>query len=258
MTSEDLADKLLALGLARGMTLLVHASLRSIGWVEGGAEAVAAALRQVLSPAGTLVVATPTAENSDTSRDYLSRIAGMTAPQVLDYQRAMPPFDRAATPAGSGLIAEAVRTTAGAIRSAHPQSSFAAIGPLARPLMKRHAISCHLGEDSPLGKLYQADAWILLLGVGYASCTALHLAEYRYQEKPLLRSYRCVVRHRGEAQWRRFTDVVLDDSDFTDIGDALDGNIACKRGHVGKAEYRLVLMKDVVDYTADWMRAHRQ
>lgn len=257
MTSDDLARKLLALGLARGMTLLVHASLRSIGWVDGGAEAVVAALRQVLGPGGTLVVYTPTAENSDTSRDHLSRIAGMTPRQVLDYRRGMPPFDRTATPAGSGRIAETVRTTPGAIRSAHPQSSFAALGPLARPLMKRHPVSCHLGEDSPLGKLYQADASILLLGVGYASCTALHLAEYRYLKEPPLRSYRCVVRHRGEAQWRKYTDVVLDDSDFSDIGDALDEKTVCGRGYVGKAECRLMLMRDVVDNAAEWMRTHR-
>jgi len=257
MTGDDIASELLTLGLARGMTVLVHASLRSIGWVDGGAEAVVAALRQVLWPDGTLVVPTPTAENSDTSRDHLTRIAGMTFHQVLDYRRAMPPFDRVATPAGSGQIAEAARTTPGAIRSAHPQSSFAAIGPLARPLMKRHLVSCHLGEDSPLGKLYQANACILLLGVGYASCTALHLAEYRYQEEPPRRSYRCVARHRGEAQWRKYTDVVLDDSDFTDIGVALDEEITCKRGYIGKAECRLMLLRDVVDSAAEWMRAHR-
>jgi aminoglycoside 3-N-acetyltransferase len=258
MTADDLAGDLLALGLVRGMTVLVHASLRSIGWVDGGSEAVVAALRKVLGPEGTLVVATPTAENSDTSRDYLARIAAMTPRQVLDYRRRMPAFDRSATPAGSGRIAETVRTAPGAIRSAHPQSSFTAVGRCARRLMKRHPVRCHLGEDSPLGKLYEAGAWILLLGVGYESCTAMHLAEYRYLEEPPLRTYRCVVRHRRQPQWREYTDVVLDDDDFVAIGGAIDKDIAQSRGYVGNAECRLMPLRDVVDHAAEWMRAHRQ
>src|SRR5262249_25711915 len=98
----------------------------------------------------------------------------------------------------------------------------------------------------------------LLLGVGYASCTAMHLAEYRYQEEPTQRSYRCVVRHRGEVQWRKYTDAVLDDSDFTAIGDALDEKITCRRGYIGNAEGRLMPMREVVDNAAEWMRTHRQ
>jgi aminoglycoside 3-N-acetyltransferase len=258
MTGDDLASDLLALGLARGMTVLVHASLRSIGWVDGGAEAVVVALRHVLGPEGTLVVATPTAENSDTSRDYLARTAGMTPQQVCDYRRRMPPFDRSVTPAGSGRIAETVRRTPGAIRSAHPQSSFTAVGRFAGRLMKRHPVHCHLGEDSPLGKLYEADAWILLLGVGYESCTAMHLAEYRYLKEPPRRTYRCVVRHRRRPQWRKYTDVVLDDGDFAVIGEAVDKDIAQSRGYVGNAECRLMPLRDMVDHAVEWMRAHRQ
>src|SRR5262249_8511303 len=149
----------------------------------------------------------------------------------------MPPFDRLATPAtGAGRIAEEVRITLGAVRSAHPQSSFAAIGPHARSLMKGHRIDCHLGEQSPLGKLYAADAWVLLLGVGYSSCTALHLAEYRYVPSPPQRTYRCVVRYRGRRTWRQYRDVILDDSDFEAIGELLDKNVDMNRSYVGNAE----------------------
>ena len=70
------------------------------------------------------------------------------------------------------------------MRSAHPQTSFAALGPKARELMNDHAVDCHLGECSPLGRLYEEGAWILLLGVGYATCSAFHLAEYRYTPNP--------------------------------------------------------------------------
>ncbi|WP_424818911.1 AAC(3) family N-acetyltransferase [Salinisphaera sp.] len=35
------------------------------------------------------------------------------------------------------------------------------------------------GESSPLRALYDLDARIALIGVGYDCCTALHLAEHR-------------------------------------------------------------------------------
>jgi aminoglycoside 3-N-acetyltransferase len=258
LTTADIAGDLRALGLEPGSVVLLHASLRVMGLVAGGAGTVVRAVREVLGPAGTLVAYTTTAENSDTSRAYLASVAGLTPAQAKAHQDCMPPFDRATTPTTlAGRIAEEVRTTPGAIRSAHPQSSFAAVGPLARSLMKSHKIDCHLGEESPLGKLYAAGAWMLLLGVGYSTCTALHLAEYRYLPSPPRRTYRCVIRYRGHRQWRSYRDVVLDDSDFEAIGEALDKDIGMHRGYVGSAECRLMPMRQVVDATTNWMREHR-
>ena len=128
VTGERLVRGLRELGVELGETLLVHASLRSIGWLAGGASTVVAALREVVGAAGTLVVATGTEENSLTSRAHRARIAGMTPDEVRAYRLGMPGFDKDATPSGMGAIAEALRTTDGAVRSAHPQSSFAAIG----------------------------------------------------------------------------------------------------------------------------------
>jgi aminoglycoside 3-N-acetyltransferase len=259
LTSADIARDLRALGLEADRTLLLHASLRAIGPVAGGAATVVNAVRDVLGPAGTLVVPTTTPENSVTSRAYRDTIAGLTPAQVKAYRDDMPPFNRATTPATrAGRIAEGVRTTPGAIRSGHPQSSFAAVGPLARALMKGHRIDCHLGEETPLGKLYAAQAWVLLLGVGYSMCTALHLAEYRYVSSPPRRRYHCVIRYRGRRQWRSYSDVVLDDSDFEVIGEVLDKNVGMRRGYVGNAECRLMPMRQVVDFAANWMREHRR
>ena len=257
-TGDVLDRDLRALGVATGECLLVHASMSSIGRVSGGAPTVVAALRGVLGAAGTLVVPTGTADNSDTSRAYLARIKGMTASEVARYRAAMPPFDRDRTPStGTGRIAEEVRMTPGAIRSAHPQTSFAALGPGAHWLMDGHALDCHLGEASPLGRLYEADARILLLGVGYEACTALHLAEYRYRQDPPRRSYRCVITQDGRAVWWEFEDVVLDDRDLGRLGRDLDRTGSVRRGRVGGAECRLVPLRRAVDFSARWLRGHR-
>jgi FxsC-like protein len=246
----SLTAVLRALGLRTGMTVLVNASLSSIGEVEGGAATVVAAIREVLGPEGTLVSPATTEENSDTSRAYLARVKGMTREQARAFRAAMAPFDAATTPANCGRIAEEIRTTPGAFRSAHPQSSFTAIGAHARELMAKHPLDCHLGEESPLGRLYADGASVLLLGVGYRSCTAFHLAEYRYRDDPPRRQYRCVIRGRG---WREFTDVVLDDSDFEKIGEVVDKETI----NVGTAPSRLLPIRDVVDLAEEWMRVNR-
>ncbi len=259
LSSQRIARHLRKLGVTTGQTLLVSASLSSIGWVDGGAESVVKALRDVLGRAGTLVVPTGTADNSDSSRIYLARTAGMTPREIRKFRAGMRPFDPATTPStGMGRIAETVRTHPGAIRSAHPQTSFAAVGPMATELMADHDLSCHLGVDSPLGKMYCLGAWVLLLGTGFSACTALHLAEYLYTPDPPTRKYRCVISDSGRPRWREYEDVVLDDSEFRALGDILDKSEFVVHGRVGNADCRLMPLCKVVDFATDWMQEHRR
>lgn len=253
----SLTRDLRCLGVTRGQTLLVHASLRRIGRVRGGAQDVVDALRQVTGPDATLVVPTSTADNSDTSRLYLARTKGMSADEIERYRAAMPPFTPGSPSVGMGRIAEYVRTAPGAIRSQHPQTSFAALGPRATTLMTGHRLDCHLGESSPLGRLYTACAWVLLMGVGYEACTCFHLAEYRYVPRPPRQLYRCVVAEQGLRRWSSYWDVVLDDTDFTALGAAFDQTGHVARGYVGQAECRLIPLTAAVDFATEWLRRHR-
>ena len=254
---ESLAWDLRSLGVIPGRALLVHASLRQIGWVNGGADEVVAALRQVLGRDATLVVPTSTADNSDTTRVYLARTAGMTSDEIKRYRDGMQPFTLERPSVGMGRIAECVRTTPGAVRSEHPQTSFAALGPQAKLLMTDHQLDCHLGERSPLGRLYKAGAWVLLMGVGYDACTCFHLAEYRYTSSPPRQDYGCVIDAEGQPQWWRYEDVVLDDRDFAVLGAAFDQTGHVIRGHVGQAQCLLTPITAAVDFATKWLQEHR-
>ncbi|MGC5017732.1 aminoglycoside N(3)-acetyltransferase [Micromonospora sp. DT47] len=253
-----LVADLRALGLRAGGDLLVHCALRQLGPLEQGPATLAAALREVLGPAGTLLVPTETAGNSTTSRAFRSAIRGMDPARIARYEAALPGWDRHATPSQEmGVFAEHVRRTPGAVRSDHPQTSFAALGPRARELTDGHDLDCHLGERSPVGRLHAAAGQILLLGVGYEACSALHLAEYRLPVPPPHRDYRCYRLVGGRRVRLDFRALDLDDGDFPALGSDLDGAPFVRHGRVGNAAARLLPVRATVDFAVDWFAASR-
>ncbi|MEU8586865.1 AAC(3) family N-acetyltransferase [Streptomyces sp. NPDC048664] len=251
--ARALGDALAALGVRRGGTLLAHSSLSGSGL---RAADVRDALLGALGPDGTLVVPAFTPENSTTSTAHLERVAGLTEREAAAFRAAMPPFDPATTPCPSmGVLAERVRTTPGAVRSGHPQTSFAALGPRAAELMDGHHPHCHLGERSPLARLYEADAQVLLLRVGFAACSAFHLAEYRGDPPPPRRAYHCVVGTAGN--WVTYEDLALDDGDFAEIGAALPPERLATAELAGRP-VTLVGLRDAVDHARDAMTGIRR
>src|SRR6266566_5988369 len=156
---DDLVAGLRILGVLPGQDLLVHCSLRRIGPVAGGAATLLRALQTAAGPDATLVVPAQTPGNSLSSRFFREQTAGLNEAELENFVAAMPGFDPASTPSdGMGAFAEHVRTTPGALRSGHPQTSFAALGPGAADCTAGHQMTCHLGQQSPLGWLYRAGA----------------------------------------------------------------------------------------------------
>jgi aminoglycoside 3-N-acetyltransferase len=253
-----IADDLRELGLPAGRDVLVHSSLRSIGPVHGGPSTVLAALVDIVGPTASVVVPTHTANNSTTSNVHRWATMGMTEDQRTAFENAMAGFDPLSTPSfGMGRLAEYVRRHPDAVRSAHPQTSFAALGGSAPRLVAVHDLECHLGQRSPMGALYEADASILLAGVGYEACTALHLAEYRLEHAPTQR-YRCYVNEDGRRLKREFDAIYLDDSDFEELGAALDREPFVRHGRLGEAPARSLPLRHAVDFAEQWMRSHRR
>ncbi|GAB4059040.1 AAC(3) family N-acetyltransferase [Catellatospora paridis] len=250
----SLVRDLAALGLPAGRDVLIHCSLRRLGRVDGGPAALLDAVREVIGPRATVVVPTQTADNSTTSRAFRVATEGMDAAGRAAYESALKGFDRDATPSyGMGAFAEHVRRHPGAMRSAHPQTSFAALGPRAESLTAGHLMESHLGEQSPLAGLYAAGAVTLLLGVGYEACTALHLAEYRLRTPRPTRWYRCYVNVGGRRVGHDFLGADLDDSSFPELGAAMDGRPFVRRRAFGDAEARLIDIRAAVDFAADWL-----
>jgi aminoglycoside 3-N-acetyltransferase len=251
-----IAADLSGLGLPAGGDLIVHCGITRLGPIVGGAGAVVEALFDVAGPQATLVVPTQTANNSTTSPAYREATRGLSDEDRVAYEGRMPGFDPATTRSyRMGALAEYVRKLPDAHRSGHPQTSFAALGPRAKSLMAVHDLDCHLGEASPLGPLYHSGAWIVLLGVGFKVCTALHLAEYRVPHRSRRRPHRCFVMEDGRRVQRDFLAPHLDDHDFDDLGADLRREPFVRAGRVGQAEALALPMREAVDFAETWMHA---
>ncbi len=188
VAKRDVYAAVHALGLC-GRPLCVHASLRSFGWVEGGAPLIIAGL---LEAGCTLLVPTFSwdtfavaplphqrlAQNGtspgyyETSQQTLPGVAPIYASDAPDIDRAM------------GAIPAAVLAMPGRVRGHHPLCSFAAFGPLADKLV---AAQRPLHVFAPLRALAEADGSVVMMGVGLTKVTLLHLAEQLAGRNPFRR-----------------------------------------------------------------------
>lgn len=254
-TKSTLAAAFAKVGLEAGDTVLVHSSLSKIGWVCGGAEAVILALLQVLGPKGTLVVPTHSTDNSDPAK--------WEQPPVPEnwwetIRQNTPVYNPKTTKTRAmGAIPELFRTLPGTVRSGHPQTSFAAIGPQAKFITDSHHLDSMLGEDSPLARLEDLDAKIMLLGVGFDVCTMMHLAEYRLETAPREQNWFAIDVH-GQHVWKAVEDVAVDNDDFEAIGKEFVAAAGITPGKVGDAVCHIFTTKALVTFTETWMKAHRR
>ncbi|MFI7295806.1 aminoglycoside N(3)-acetyltransferase [Streptomyces sp. NPDC050121] len=249
VTRDTLTAGLRALGVEPGEILLVHSSLSSLGWVCGGAVTVVRATLDALGPEGTLVVPAQTGDLSDPA---VWRNPPVPEEWWETIRATMPAYDPLVTPSlGVGVIPETVRTWPGALRSAHPQTSFAALGARAAEVVDGHAPNCRLGEHSPLARLEKLGARVLLLGAGYDTCTSFHLAEYRIPA-PLVD-----VGRPGVDGWERVREVSIDSDRFDELGHDFERDRAVVRGTVGAADVRLFPVADAVAYAQRWLPLHR-
>lgn len=257
-TVESLAADFAACGLAAGQTVLVHSSMRKIGWIAGGEVAVIQALLRVLGETGTLMTPTHTADNTDPARWQNPPIPEHWWPIFREHA---PAFDPALTPTWHmGAIAELFRRWPGVIRSGHPVGSFAALGPNAAYLTADHTnLSQMFGDESPIGKLYALDGYVLLLGVTHENDTSLHLAEYRadWPGKTFIPEGSAMLVD-GKRQWVAYEMQQIDSDDFAQIGDAYEAANGISRGRVGAAEVRFMKQRPLVDYAVHWMNKNRK
>jgi len=261
MTRTRLAGDLRRLGLAPGQTVMLHASVRRVGWVVGGPDVVIRAVLDVIGPAGTLMMMVGWEE----SPYHLDQ---WPAERRTAYLRECPPFDPATSRACRkwSILTEYLRTWPGAHRSIHPEGSCAAVGKLASWLTRDHPLQYGYGPGSPFGKLYDIGGHVLLLGSDLSNVTMLHYAEHvaDVAAKRLVR-YRMPLLVEGRRTWVDMTeyDTSICIADWpgrdgvTDYFEAIMRDFikggGTKQGDVGAAPSHLCEARGLVDFGKGWM-----
>lgn len=169
----SLAAQARALDLPVDGIVLVHSSYRAVGPVVGGPATVVEALRDAFP---TVTFAAPTF-----TTDRIDPYTWPTPPSASDRARLlreMAPFDpETSRPHKMGAIAEALWRSPGSRRSRHPVTSWAAVGPRAERLLADHDLDDPEGLRGPVGRAWEADGRVLLVGVDHDADTTIHLAE---------------------------------------------------------------------------------
>lgn len=255
-TVGSIRNDLCALGVAEGDVLVVHASLSAIGWVAGGAAAVVDALLGAVGPSGTVTMPAHSGDWSDPSGWENPAVPSTWWSEIVE---ARPAFDPFATPLREmGAIAENLLMRRSTLRSLHPLHSHMASGLHASRVVEDHPFDDSFGDRSPLGRLYDVGAKVLLLGVGHGRNTSLHLAESRahWPGKRKVEFSSRVMTLDGP----RSTTWMGDDADADDfeaLGHYLEQRCEVHVAAVGQAESRLADMRALVDAAVPWFTTNR-
>ncbi|HET9591204.1 MAG TPA: AAC(3) family N-acetyltransferase [Anaerolineales bacterium] len=230
MNEQDLIRQILEMGVKPGGILLVHTSFSKVKPVEGGPAGLIKALQSALGPDGTLVM--PSMSYDDEH-----------------------PFDKKVSPCPEmGVVADTFWRLPGVLRGDN-NHAFAAAGPLAAQITAPHPIDPPHGLDSPVGRVFELDGQVLLLGVGHDANTTIHLAEnlagIRYRREKYITLLKKGVPIRFE-----YREIDHCCQNFSLVDRWLDERKLQQRGTVGYAEARLAASGDVVSVATERLKAN--
>ena len=215
VTAADLDQGLRALGLSGQEHVIVHASLRSFGHLEGGARAVVDTLggrtATVVAPAFT----------------YATLLSRPTSPVHASFHR------DSRVSRDIGQVPQELVARAEAWRSFHPALSFVALGAEAERVTASQSLE---SPYQPIGALYDLDGYALLMGVDFGSNTTIHYGEH-LAGMPLLTRW---VPLGGRVLPTAFPNC---SADFA----ALEPFVQGRQVQVGSAQLRLYRVRDLVD-----------
>ncbi|MEA2734815.1 MAG: aminoglycoside 3-N-acetyltransferase [Humisphaera sp.] len=235
VTRDGIVNAIRSLGVRPGDFVIAHSSYKSFGpgGVEGGPAVVAAALVDAVSPGGSVFV------------------------PAFNYGNDA--YDPATAPSYDGVITEFFRTHPDAVRSLHPTHSLAGVGPDAATILAGHEMVHAFAAGSPVWRLWERNAWVLLIGVGHFANSMAHVAEELLAMPYLDRKRRArVVRSDGtiaEVELRR---PGCSDAWDAVLGPPLRARGAIVEGKIGDARLQLMRARDVVDATAELLRRNSQ
>lgn len=254
LTKAKLIEEFQIMGITSTDTIIVHTSLSKLGYVIGGALTLIQALQETVSE-GTIIMPTQSGDNSNPEEWQNPPVSTSWIPLIKEHT---PAFDPESTPTrGMGVVPELFRTLPGVVRSNHPIDSFAVWGKDKEAIIASQGLTPAFDDRSPLGHLIQRQGKVVLIGVGYDSCTLMHYTEAKLGTLAM-KPHECAVMKEGQREWITYEDYAYDSSDFNPIGDAYEKEEDFIIRKVGLASVRVVDANKLHSYALVYMKKHRK
>lgn len=251
LIKQELVDGLKKLGIKQGMMIEVHASMKSFGYIVGGAQTLVDALIECIGYNGTLLMPLHFRDNTEPS----SWSSPQVEPEMIGKVRqSLPlPNKKESETYQLGKVVENLRRRDGVVFSEHPNTAYVAWGKYAKLLCNHHSLHFALSSESPCARLNELRGSILLLGVDYDKATAMHLSEYYSGVRPVIISG-AMQQTDGYRQFQSYLDVANDASDFIEVGQALERKGFVQIETIGNAPCRLFQASVAIDYATKYLK----
>lgn len=237
VTPDELTEGFERLGLVAGDAVVMHASLETIGDVDGGAAMVLHRLLGILGKGGTLLMPTFTSAARHTSAHENFTLPGCWCEGHED--RHLPFIPELQPDKNIGVIAQRLCSWPSSRRSNHPAYSFVAVGKRRDELVRE----CSLDDPLlPIKRFLKQDPKILVVGVGFDSVTAIHVAEQLRLGPKFVRERALTFTSKGPT-W----------VDITALGcsngfEKLKAHVGGKETMIGTACSQVYLMKKLIEH----------
>ena len=258
---EELANDFRKLGIAAGDAVMLHASVRAVGEVAGGPDAIHLALKSALTPEGTLMMYA----SCPRFYDEVGR-GNLTMEQERELHEKLPAFDplTARSDRENGILVEFLRTFPGSVVN-HHVARFVCWGKQAEQLFASQPWDYAFGADSALERFLLLDGKIILLGSDHDAVTFLHYAEHivDVSGKRVAR-YQVPVMENGCRVWRAMEEIDTSgdgahanwpDRFFAKIVDSLLVKTGNNGVLVGSAMTHILSARELLDFALPLMEA---
>ena len=249
-TRSTIVRALRELGVTSGETLCVHSSLGALGYVPDGARTVIDALLEVLGKEGTLMMPTYSGDLSNPAEWRHPSVPENDLKRVRDDIAA---YDPRLTPTRRmGTIAEYFRNHPDALRSAHPQSSFSAMGNRASEIIDGHSLDNRFGKQSPLAKLVALRGKVLMLGAPWNTCSLFYLTQHLERDAPKFTRATPVLIE-GRRRWVEYQDIAYSNVQFPALINKLIESGIANRRRVLEADSVIFPAAQAIDAVLRWL-----
>ena len=237
ITKNKIRKDLRKLGLKNDDWILMHSSLKNLGYVKGGANTVIDAVMEVTGEHGLFMVPTFTFTNFTAF------------------------FDPERTPSQMGLITETFRLRGDSIRSWHPRHSISVLGEKTKEVISGHLEAGSVGKGSPIDRLAKQGGYVLFVGVGHTVNTTIHTAEI-YAELPYLHvkdsphfpEQAVVKTPNGKKVKIDLAPYPTCSEGFWKLEPVMQGKEQILYGKIGRADCQLMKSQDVIDTASSLLR----